>query len=263
MKPLVKFFAICCLYALFTEPFLAAANLHVVIAADTESDLAEGIQADLYLVDQEIHRISRYTGLTLKKRIFSGSAFDPMLLVDYLKTLDVKSDDALIYYHSSHGFRTETMQKAWPALDFGTKAALDLADVVSIIQSKPQRFALILADCCNNCIPAWANPPFYHWNLGQPWNIEKARMTNYRKLFMEQRGIIVAAAASPGQYAWIDLYFGGFFTTSFLAQLQTCCDQKTTDVSWQEILERTKAATRERCIDAEFEQTPIYAILED
>lgn len=261
MKTSCTFIVICTLLLFISSGNLHAATLHVVITADTQAeDIQSGIKADLYLMDQELSRISRYTGLQIKKRIFSDAEFDPVLVLDHVKALEVKSEDVVIYYHASHGFRTFYMDNAWPALDFGKKPAIDFADIVEIIKTKPQRFALLLADCCNNCISIWSVPPFYRQELASSWNSGKYRIHNYRKLFLEQRGIVIAAAASPGQYAWINAYFGGFFTSSFLAQLKQSCDQRTGDIQWSTILEKTKGATHDMCVDLKHSQDPLYLI---
>jgi hypothetical protein len=259
MKRFCYLLGICALF--FSQFTLHAATMHVIIAADSnQEDIGSGIRADLYLLNQELNRIARYTGLLIEKKTFADDDYHPDLIFDYLKQLIVGTDDVVLYYHSSHGFRTERMPNAWPALDFGALPAVDFSDIVTLIERKPQRFALILADCCNTCMPSWAVPPFYRHDLSAGWNLAKYRTYNYRKLFLDQRGVVIAVAAQPGQYAWINLYFGGFFTTSFLAQLKECCDQKTGDVQWSEILEQTKLATQQMCVDLEHLQDPIYEI---
>lgn len=247
-----------CLIALAAH--IDAAVLHVIIAGDTQCNIGSGVEVDIALLRTECERIAKFTGLELRETTFIGEDFDSELILTSLKTLEAEPDDVVMYYHTSHGFRTRSMEKHWPALDFGAKPALDLSDIIAVLGVKQQRLTLILADCCNNCIPDWAVPPFCRMQI--PYFFRRGyESRNYRHLFLEQQGMVVATASKPGQYAWIDLYFGGFFTTSFLYNLKAVCQRAPSEsVSWDDVLLNCATDTLNRSQSTDHSQEPVYMV---
>lgn len=241
------------------SPQADAATLHAIIAADTNCNIGTGVNIDVDLVRAEFKRIAKFTDLDLHETLFVGDRFHSALVFDFLKQLQVQSDDVVIYYHSSHGFRCENMEEVWPALDFGSKPALDFSDIIDVIKAKPQRFALVLADCCNNYIPNWAVPPFYR-SLPVQIAPALAEIANYRELFLGHEGLVAAAASRPGQYAWVSMLWGGFFTTSFLNGLVTQCQQNWTKATWDEVLHDAWSTTIWMANHMDCPQEPIYEV---
>lgn len=246
---------------LFISCSVHAATLHVVIAVNTDDEtIGSGVKADLFLIQQEVENIARYTGLRPSEKVFAGEEFDSRAVLDYIKALDVRSDDVVIYYHNGHGFRSLGKDDCWPALDFGLKPALDFAEVVAIIRSKPQRFALMLAECCNSLIPDYALPSFYHRTMDWAWRTEKYRRLNYRKLYLEQKGMIVATSASPGEYAWIDTSLGAIFTLALLGEMENQCAHKSGDIEWIDILQKAQENAFILSQTLETQQLPIFTV---
>lgn len=246
------------LFFLFSLVRVEAATLHAIVVGHTTSNIGPGVTTDINAISQEAKRISALTGLDLKVSKFVEDDFDPKTVLKALQELAPESEDVILYFHVSHGFRTFSMIDAWPAFDFGAKPALEFTKVAEILQAKGARLTLLFANCCNNYIPYWAAPSFCQtsYNLMPPL-FSSYLKEGYRQLFLRSQGVVVAAASKPGQYAWISKAQGGFFTRSFLESLrQEVHDGKT--ACWQDVMDNTVDRTRGGTLHFESLQEPIY-----
>lgn len=210
-----------------------AATLHAIIAADIEDfEISHSVQHDLMEMHARLQEIAIYADLNLSETILVGKDFRSARVVQTIRMLNVEPDDAVIYYHSGHGFRIEEMPEVWPALYFGpTEHPMRLQSVIELIQAKNPGFTLILADVCNNVlmlnsltkIKAQTRSP-----------IDDALLREgYKKLFRESRARIVACGALPGQYSVCLPGRGGLFTESFMMAIdQTLANE---EVSWDRV----------------------------
>lgn len=217
-----------------------AATLHAIIVGDTyDSIIGPGVVRNIELIHSEVVRIAYHARLNLSELILSEDDYHPMSVLQAIQDLKTDPDDVVLYYQSSHGYRTEELAGIWPALFFGwNEWALRLDDVNEILRGKPQRLTLILADVCNNCVKWEDAPTIFRMAPG----IESMGLSKrYQKLFVESRGTIIASAAKPGQIAWIDIEQGSLFTLSFLKAIQKGSSAKKTD--WNAVLSSTQAHT--------------------
>ncbi len=269
----VRRLALCAMLGLlcaWTAP-CQAATLHAIVICDTlDETIGKGVCRNLNNFHYELERIADYADLELSEEIFSGDDYDAVQIFDYVHALEVESDDVVVYYHSSHGYRTSMMEECWPALFFGWEnQALRLSDVVDVIKQKPQRFALVMADVCNNFVPDEHAPEFYCkqtdlWDYLSGWwdSDDTVKRDNYKHLFRDFHGTIVSCGAQPGQYSWINLYTGSFFTNSVLSSLRECTRELCTD--WESIfsLAVTKTVGLSQSYPGVTRQDPQYQIEE-
>lgn len=235
-----------------------AATLHAVIAAHTtDESIGTGVQSNVRHMTTFLKQIANGADLDLNLMVFRDQEFDSHVVFDYVKNLDVAPDDVLIYYHSSHGFRTPQMQEQWPGLFFGwDQNALRLQDVAAVIEAKPLRFGLVVAEVCNNTMPS--GPMFYKMNLTDL--LFSSSKMNYHKLFREFCGTIVASSSEPGQYSWINLFQGGLYTNSFLDACRA--ELKSSDPNWHRVMQKASEGASKMALRCGKIQNPICDVQE-
>ena len=72
-----------------------------------------------------------------------------------------------------------------------------------------------------------------------------------QELFLGTKGVILATAAKPGEYAW-SFETGSAFTQSFIAQLrkEACADQ-TQAPNWQRLIDNAIESARKKTTSCE------------
>lgn len=195
------------------------ATLHAILVFDTLSkDIQETVLVDKKNIEKTVERICHYTELESSITLFSGKDFTPKNVKKHLKNLKTQEDDVVLFYYAGHGFRTQSMSDPWPALACpNSSKSIHLSQVIELLKPKSQHFTLILADCCNNVIGAKDIPLLLFQDFGFPR--AKFVRESYRRLFLEQRGTLVAIGAEPGDYSHCNENIGGFYTHAFLGMM--------------------------------------------
>lgn len=193
---------------------LATATFHAIIATDTNDvNIGESVKVDLNQMTALTKTISERTGLRLNQQVVTGQALSHKSVTEILTNLSVTTNDVVMFYYSGHGFNKGSSSR-WPSLkvDRALAQSLDLDAVVTTLNAKHPRFFIAMADACNNYIGTRS--------LDKGVKIEDLPETpdNYRRLFLNYRGHIIASAASPTQLAFGNSN-GGLFTTAFLKSL--------------------------------------------
>jgi hypothetical protein len=197
------------------------ATLHAILVGDVDDPtIGIGTAVDLNVLTRAVQRFALYSDMNLSQTILSGDQYDPLLLLNVINKLAVEPDDVVIYYHLSHGFRTPSTTSPYPNLFFGWQEwALSVDDIVRALKRKSQRLTLVIADVCNNVVAEHAAPRLYHERLTKP--TQRAKRF-YRHLFRDYHGFLVACGAHPGQYSWINVEQGSFFTKCLLQSFTEC-----------------------------------------
>lgn len=226
---------------------LQAASLHTIIVADTTSHTGDAATAELTRVRDEIGQIIRYTGLVPQRSVILGPEATRDAVLAALDQLRPAADDALIFFFIGHGYRTSHKQGPWPFLYFSSESrSLDLQTVLDVVITKRPRFALILADCCNNIIdgPVIINP--------QPMLFQSlAPLESYKRLFLDSEGIVVVAASKSGDFAYCH-ESGHFYSEAFWSAMHR--EVRSYNPSWSSLLDRASNSVRAL-------QVPYYEIL--
>lgn len=258
IKNSLKFvlFSICLFVSL---PALSwGANLISIVIADTkDDDIGVDCESDYKKMLQLHRKIADYTGLHLIEVTFSGSAVTPESILEKIETIEAKADDVIFYYYTGHGYRTKEMgvNPPWPIYEFPeTNQGLESALVMEKLEAKKPRFLLSINDCCNVFLLSHEEVPKVVRALKlespfaqKPNNFkekekEKKVIKNYARLFLETRGFIKIASATPGEYSYTTEdkgAFGGKFTISFLKSFNKETASKK-EASWFSILDKTE-----------------------
>jgi hypothetical protein len=243
---------------LFTSlPSLSeATNLHAIILCDTTADnIGFSVEADLKRVRLEIQKIGNFTDMQIKESIFIGHNIDNDLL-QKLKGLEIEPDDVAIFFFSGHGFRTDSKQdNIWPNLYLSPiNRGLDFNLIITTLEEKKPRLIIAIADCCNNVIPEKNAPSLLEKGRKHSKMNVLALKNNYKTLFLDQSGKIIASGCIPGEFSW-GTKLGGLYTVAFFDTLNSeIINPKKPD--WHTILDKTSQTV----IDRKIGQTPQYEL---
>lgn len=199
---------------------LSAADLHLIVAADTHAFNIGGASAynrDRMLVTLEKAALGSDMGYF--PQVLDGKALSPQSVGETLDSLQVEEDDTLVFYYSGHGFRLTDKGSKWPYFDltYG-EYAIDMDQVIDTLRAKKPRLLLIFADCCNVAMPLQFAPlPKAAPLIKSAWGA----------LFRDAEGEVIAAAAQPSQYSIMlkqtvgEFSKGGIFTNALLEAIKT------------------------------------------
>lgn len=236
-----------------------AQTLHLLAVCDTtDQNIGESVANDCVLVEKELKSIAKAIDFDFKPHLLTGEQTLPANVVREIKKLKVAADDTLFFYFSGHGYHLESeASQRWPHFYFSrTGEGLPMADIERSLTAKKARLTCLFSDCCNNLIPDAMAPQDHKKKkamaVATPPTIE---IENYKKLFRDTRGLIIATGAREGEYASCTP-LGGFFTYTFFTILRNISKAGEGDiVSWQELLKLS-----ETLLVNFFEQTPDFEV---
>ncbi len=241
-KLLIIFSLILCSQGLFAE------DLHLIIFADT-NDISIGTsgRVDIQRMERLADEICHYTDLKLKKRVVQGDDLVRAAFESVINT-EVQGDDVVIFYWSGHGLRTKEKDEEsdLPYLWVGPeRVAIDHSEVTSALQELGPKLLISISDACNNYV---LEDDFEAVSLcgmiSRKGNLDSTMRANYRRLFLEQRGLIIATGSKPGGYALCNLFQGGFLTWGLAQEIYEAVRSDVV-IGWHEILEKMDLRVRE------------------
>ncbi len=216
--------------------FCEAKELHVLLLADTLTDMKVSSFKDLKHMKKAMKTIAGATRMPLHITKIYGKELTKERVTTWIRQAPIHNDDVFVVYYTGHGLRTKKTTTIWPSPYFAyNDEIIAIQDLITTITSKPATFHLILIDCCNNYIEdeitkSFGRPPYKSKG--------KRHKENYKKLFSDPRGVIIASGAIPGKKAWCTEK-GSIFTSALLD-----CIEKEISASqpqWPHILAKTKA----------------------
>lgn len=248
------------LFASFSSQ-LESANLHVLLIGDTNHDKSGlSFSHNLLYMCELVNVIAKETGLDLNLKLFFSNTCDAEVILEEIGYLNVKPDDTVICYSSSHGFRTNDKQDPWPYMDFNSSnTMIDFKELNACILSKKPRFLLSIADCCNSVAAESLIPlekPYY-----KQFSLESKHKQNFKRLFLQTKGFVIISSSEKESIAWHHLKLGSIYTLVFSANLLSKV-YTVNKADWHSILENTQldlteitqqlgAQTAQYCIEIE------------
>lgn len=249
----------CCCFADAQKP-----KIRALLAIDLVSnDISQGDRADMYRLEKSLKGIAHQLRLSCRITTLKRESLTEERLDRWLNSIPQNSKDIVLFYFSGHGQRTPQMQTPWPLMLFIssehplTGTTVDGEQVYQALRAKHPRLSIILMNACNTLpTPALVrelSPPY------RPIIDGKHRLPGLRSLFLKTRGMIISAAAAPGESAYSyegrKSDSGGFYTTGFLSAIKKYGQAK--KPTWKKVFIKT----RQHCQhESKGKQNPIFAI---
>lgn len=233
-----QIFTLCSIFVVFCFS-LSASHLHLFVvgaAHDEDPVMLSAVKNDVEAIRSQALEIADGANLSFSEVLFFGEHIQTTNVIEAIESLDVKSNDIVIFYYSGHGFTTKGYEEdPWPILALNyNSACLPLNSVIDRLVSKNAHFTFVFADCCNTWIPdslvsvvAW-----------EPKNLEIAIKENYEELFLNSPGFVVLSSAKRKQRA-LGRSSGSYCTLAFLNSLQEHVSKKDSSPTWQGIMKDT------------------------
>lgn len=227
-----------------------------------DSKIGETCALDEERIVSEIGGIAESIGYEPVERMFHGEDCSKETLLNELTNLQCSSRDVVLFYYSGHGVHSNAgLDDKFPqmCLKYAPKDQekfVPVRKVEELISAKKPRLAIILSDCCNNIDESgWITSKGLTEARGVHIMTRDA-VNNYRKLFAESEGIVVATGCKLGQTSLCTMQnrIGGFFTFEFCQQIDKMC-KGTGTVTWSNLLSNVKAEVAKQ---TQNEQEPYY-----
>lgn len=240
----------------FTLAFLAllscrasAQTLHLINFSTMDEAISSDVDyerttREISLVASYIdYRISFYDGL--------GEDCSRENLLTTLNSLVCEEDDIIVFYYSGHGGRSTQDKSRYPQfclkyLGYQQDKWVPMHLVVDELKAKNARLTLILADCCNQAAsgvsPKMASAMSY--NAEPVSGDNQAIIENYKKLFLDCEGTIVATSSKEGQVSWPLIAKGGLFSYCFFEDALYSAYEGDIPPTWAEVKNKTILVTK-------------------
>lgn len=229
------------------SPAQAQARLHVIAVGDTskrtDGDDSKDIGADMSV---NLERLSMWLRVNsparlLNEQVLTGENYARAPIMRAIDSLQVGSQDAVIFFYCGHGYYDQTGQIEQGKRGTLLRPAADryrnlwLSEIRERIRGKQARFFVSIVDSCSvqpsrrpvAAAPAAPPPP----NNFSPL---------FNSLFFQPTGEIAINSSAPGQYAvsgWRGKGTGSLFTQTFLKGLND--PNRATD--WSRTMQRVRS----------------------
>lgn len=244
---------------LLSSSHLVAKNFHLILVSSTDDEtIGDGCQANIFRLKDQFQPIAKSINLRFQYHQLTGSQVASDSIFNLIEKIQFHKTDIVVFHYSGHGTNRGSNTQ-WPKfLIPGSKKKAYLTKIHQKILAKHPRFLLTLSDCCNGQV-------FNRNRIGirniSDASLTKREIANYRKLFKEANGDILAAACQKGKVAYYDMYIGGFFTLGFCEALRNEANNNSRrPVSWESVFRQTEKNTDEIANGWQRKQIPIYKI---
>ena len=223
----------------------APPKFRTIVFCDTNDEkIGVGEQKNLLHFTDLCSQIAAGIDLMEVAESFVGNKCSKDYLMKWLKSFKCNSEDLVLFYYMGHGTRSVQDTSMFPQMCLGSNYDEDFVSleyVKNAIMEKGPRFALIMADCCNN-VGMYVTPK--NPVLGASGNTVMdgiVESENLKRLFLEQSGCVIASGSRAGEYSWIntdptDTKRAGFFTDAFIEELTEYTKAQRSSCSWDELM---------------------------
>jgi hypothetical protein len=238
-KSVVRKALFCLLSAGFV--FLLAAQavqsqtIHAILVGNTvDPNIGRGDKLDLDLMRGLLQDTARLTGAPLKMKVFDTSIIRSEIM-NAVTGLNPGKDDTVIFFYTGHGYRMSSFRNKWPAMsldgNYGGSAGLDLKWAYDTLKRKNPRLLIVMADACNSIVPTGSIDTHMSVAFGE------GNAAGYRKLFLQDKGGVLASSSVPGQYSYSGTT-GSQFTVQFISSIKS--ELSSSNPTWKGVM--TKAS---------------------
>ena len=243
------------LFVMFCLPLLTGAQtIHgIIFAATDDPKIGEGMKRDHDRALEEINDIGAYIGYKTVIYDFPGSKCKKQNLMNVLNSMNTGKDDIVVFYYSGHGAHSKhNLNEKWPQMCLSEKDHNNWVPVRVVdeqLSKKPHRIRLILSDCCNVIDETGIlTAKSIFDNMNTVTVVRGDVSANYKRLFLDKKGKIMATGSILGTPSFGPNSIGGFFSLSFWESLYNECSQGNAP-SWSSVKKNTEKRTQKWASD--------------
>lgn len=222
-----------------------AANLHVLLVIDTNSavnrgagKLRGGMEANLKHLQDVINEAYGANLEKFKGRVYMNVLKDDDVTPDKIRKAygtgtTATSESSLFFYYCGHG----AFDKKKGHYLYTSGGDITRTEIRNILNNTGARSIVMVTDCCSS-----------YGDFEPPARRVPAKWKVFNKLFFKHTGIVDMTAATEGEFGWVNMVEGGFFTRSFCKYF--CeppsgirSDGEDGEVTWDDFFGRVKEET--------------------
>lgn len=220
-------------------------KLHVLLAIDTNSALADSVDADRRNLETLLRKHIPRDRMDVV--VLQGEQLTRDAILQHYKNLKYGPDDAVLFFYAGHG-KIDEMKRPYFAPQRSKVPTITRAEVRRAMADKKPGLLVLLSDCCSteNRLRLRSDQP-----VRQERSLVKENSFNpaLRCLFFQHRGVADITAAQEGAASFGHFKTGGIFTQAVVKLLES--DFKDLDlnkdhfVNWKEFTELLTQKTEE------------------
>ena len=241
MKKLLSVFSV-----LLLSIISYAQNIHFICIADTDDNkIGKSVKKDVNQMLDFVMSLASDIGMEDNLQptiVMMGEDCNKKNLLTTIDKFKCAKDDIVIFYYSGHGARAYQDTSEFPQMCLGSsdqKDFVSLEYVKETIEKKGPALTIILGDCCNSYNSSVTPKETVMVAATARSSSKSSSQEGLKKLFLENRGSIIAASSRKGEVSWGNPYNGGLFTYGFLNEIDAYTSSgKAFD--WQELMWRTR-----------------------
>jgi hypothetical protein len=232
-----------------------AQRLHKIIFTATDDErIGSSVKVDNDRANEEIDAIAGYIGYEVVDYVYNGNKCTKQNLLTVLNGLNCSPQDIVFFYYSGHGVHANAgLEDKFPQMCMNTSIQnffVPARQVEEIIRSKNPRLRIIITDCCNS-IDEDGIVSVKSFLAGKSGTtiVKGSVADNYRRLFVNARGKIMATSSQLGQTSGCAVDregndLGGYYSLFFWNVLVKYCEEGTSP-TWKDVIATTKSAVSE------------------
>lgn len=230
-------------------------------------DIGSGCQAGINKVKLMLEGVERETGMKVNIIEFTGNDFTKANIMTAVENLEVKPNDAIFFFGTSHGYNFEgnssvftyfgvdANRKRFTEAEFNQLAMSLEKDIHRNLLAKNARLVITIGEACNKSLGI-PEPDRYRNNM-MTMNLVDKR-ARYNRLFKETAGDFIATSSRKGEFSWTDPREGGIYINQFLKAFDEAVVHGRGTVSWDAIANRALTLTTSISGDDGPIQTPYH-----
>lgn len=240
-----------------------AQKFHEIIFCNTtDAKIGATCAIDERRILSEIGKIAESIGYEPVEYVYNSENCSKENLMSILNTLNCTNKDVVFFYYSGHGIHADGgLDDKFPqmCLKYSYHQQSNFVPVRvanEMISRKNPRLSIILSDCCNDIDEAGGISVKKIQSKGIT-TLKRSSIDNYRRLFAESEGSVIATGCKLGQTSGCTMYegIGGFFTFVFCEILAQKCEDSSSPPTWENLLSEVKKSVAKF---TDNEQEPYY-----